>query len=522
MKRRLFKIVVLVLLSACRPNASRDPLRLVYCIRAEPANLNPITYTDSASFTVISLIYDSLLERDGDTLEWKPLLADRWEVSDDHLTYTFHLRSDAYWHDGVQITADDVVFTFNTIMNPAVDAASKRAYYKDVASVEKVDDSTIRFTYKYPYYQALSVLASIRPIPKHIFEGAKDFGSAASARSGIIGSGPFVFVKWETGEQILLKRNENYFNGRVGLKEISFRIVPDGRTAMRLLKKGEIDLMELSPTEWMRQTNSARFLSHFDKYKYYMPAIIYIGWNNKNRLFADARVRRALTMLIDREKIKERLYFGLAESVISDVYKYLPEYNTSIKPYPYDPNGAALLLGEAGWRDTDGDGLLDKDGVPFRFTLMVPTSKTADNISNILREDFKKVGIEMDVVRFEWAVYLKNLSDSAFDAVFGGWTLSLDPDPYQIWHSSQAKGGSNYIQFSNPAADEIITRIRTEFDKEKRRELLWRFQEIIHEEEPYTFLYMPATLVAIDKRFTNVHISKLGIDIRRLEVANEK
>lgn len=519
MKKNHLTLILLFLLlsSACDFRVERDYSRLVYRLGVEPVVLNPVICTDAASYTVISFLFDPLIEMDNETFEWKPMLAKRWEVSTDHLQYTFYLRDDVYWHDGVKFTADDVIYTFNAIMDPKVDAAPKRVYYRDVLKVEKLGDYTVRFTYKYPYYRALTMLGGLQPIPRHIFENAGDFNKAASDRRNAVGNGPFKFVEWKTGQLIVLDRNEGYWGAAANLTGITFRVITDDNVALQVLKKGEIDVMGLRTIQWVKQTESENFKRRFDKYKYFPPGITYIGWNRERPFFNDPRVRRALAMLFDREKVRESLYYGLAEVITSDIYKFIPEYNTDIRPYPFDPAAAARLLDEAGWK-IGRDGIREKDGVPFKFTIMIVPGRSAENLANILRENLKKAGVEMDVARFEWSVFLKNLHDSAFDAVMSGWTGQLEPDPYQLWHSSQAGVGSNYIHFKNDEVDAIIENVRSEFDREKRKRLLWRFQEILHDDQPYMFLFMPASLVAIDKRFTNVKIYKLGIDIREWDV----
>jgi peptide/nickel transport system substrate-binding protein len=219
-----------------------------------------------------------------------------------------------------------------------------------------------------------------------------------------------------------------------------------------------------------------------------------------------------MTMLVNREAILEEILFGFGTVVTGNFYVKSPDYNKEIVPYPYDPEKALELLKSAGWKDTDEDGILDKDGVLFSFEFLVSSgSKLGETLATILQENLKKVGISMSIRKLEWAVFVQRISDHQFDACTLAWSLSWESDPYQIWHSSQAEKGSNFVGFENKEADEIIEKARQEFNVEKRRELFQRFHEILHEEQPYTFLFTTEALVALSQRFRGVQVYPLGL-----------
>lgn len=508
----LCALLALTVITGCDFRVVRDWRQLVYHINTEPPTLNPILHTDAAASTVDSFLFDNLIERDNTTLEYKPMLAKRWEVSADHCQYTFYLRDDIYWHDGVKMTVDDIIYSFEQIMNSKVDAAALRVYYSDVVKVEKLDDYTVRFTYAFPYYRALTMLGGISIVPRHILDDGADFNKSSFGRNPV-GNGPFKFKEWKTGRRIVLEKNENYWGRVPELSGISFQIITDMGVALQVLKKGQIDVASLSPIQWVKQTGSKNFNDRFNKYKYHVSGYSYVAWNQERPFFKDKRVRRALTMMLDRAKIAEKLHYDLVEVVTGDSYKFGPDYSQEIKPVEYDPEVAVKLLEEAGWVDLDGDGIREKDGVPFKFTFMI-TGSGPSRLANILRENLKKIGVDMEISNFEWTVFSKNLHDMAYDATMLGWSQPLEYDPYQVWHSSQIGKGSNYIGFKNKEADRIIVDARREFDSDKRHRMYKRFHEILYEEQPYIFLFMPVSLVAIQKRFTNVKIYKLGIDIR--------
>jgi peptide/nickel transport system substrate-binding protein len=220
-----------------------------------------------------------------------------------------------------------------------------------------------------------------------------------------------------------------------------------------------------------------------------------------------------MTMLLNRESFVQNIWYGLGTVVTGNFFIDSPDYDKSIEPWPYDPETAAELLAEAGWIDRNGDGLLDKDGVPFKFEFTYPSgSSTGEQLSTLLKESLAGAGIEMSIRQLEWALFTKLLDDRAYDAVTLGWSLPVLADPYQVWHSSQVESGSNYIGFVNAEADRIIENGRTEFDRDKRAAMYRRLHRILHEEQPYTFLFNRNSLVALDRRFSNVTVYPLGPD----------
>jgi peptide/nickel transport system substrate-binding protein len=484
---------------------------LIYHLGAEPGTLNPIVATDAYEGVINSgNIYETLIERDNETLELKPLLAESWEISEDKLTYTFKIEEGVKWHDGAPFTSADVVFSYDTIMNPKVDAPQLRSYYQEIRDVEAIDDLTVKFTYARPYFLALEFCGGMPIVPKHVFENG-DFNTNPAGRSPV-GTGPFKFVKWTTGREVVLEKNPDYWGKEPHLNRIVFRIITDSSVALQVLKRQELDVASLTPIQWQMQTNSPDFEKHFDKFSYFTPNYSYIGWNSRRPYFADKRVRTALTHLVNRELILDKVMYGLGAIVTNPFYINSPEYDKSIEPIPYDPAAARKLLEEAGWVDHDGDGIRDKDGVKFAFEFLIPGgSDTGEKIATILKEELDAVGIQMTIRKTEWAVFTTRLNDRKFDAVTLAWSMGIESDPYQIWSSTQAESGSNFIGFKNAETDRLIEEARQEFDRDKRIQLYRQFSEIINEEQPYTFLFCRKATVAVNKRFANVIVYPLGI-----------
>lgn len=519
MNRTLALLLMMVFtLSACMFKPAKDPHALIYRIGGEPDTLNPLTGTDSFESFINSFLYDSLIERDPDTFEFKPKMAYRWEVSSNGLKYTFYLRKDISWHDGKPLSADDVIYTFKTLMNPKIQASHLRNYYKDVSQVEKVDKHTVRFHYKVPYFKALDMLGGMPILPKHVWATAKlkDFAAHRASRHPI-GNGPYIFESWKSGRYLSLKMNPNYWDksNPVHIKKILLKIVPDQTIALQMLKKGDLDASGVSAIQWMRSIDKKSFKRKFQTLQYNKPGYRYIGYNAQRPLFQDAQVRWALGHLVNQRDLLAKLEFGLGLITTGPFWPDGLGYRHDLPAIGYNPNRAATLLKEAGWKDSDGDGLLDKAGLKFEFDFMIPAQSDFNaNLASIFKRDLARVGIKMNIVQIEWSVFLGRLHKRDFDVTALGWSGTFDPDPYQIWHSSQSEEGSNFVSFKNSEVDALIERVRQSFNQKERDRLLKRVHTLIYNEQPYTFLFSPASLSVVSKRVGNVKIHKSGLDIK--------
>lgn len=517
---KLAVVCAVCLCASCGVLPQRAADTLYMHLTAEPDTLNPITATDAYSSSILGHIYETLLERDRDTLGFKPCLAESYEISVDKTRYIFHLKRDVLWNDGAEFTADDVVYSYKVIKDPLVACAQLKVYYIDIKDCRKIDKYTVEFTYSRPYFLALEFCGGMPIIPKHIFDDGTDFNSHKNSRFPI-GTGPYKFVRWKTGASIELAANDKYRDAQPQIKTVVYKVIPEGNVALQMLKKGDLDIMSVRTIQWERQTTSDKFTSSFYKLNYYQPNYSYIGWNARRPFFADKYVRRAMTMLVNREAILQKLQFGHGKIVSGTFYISSPAYDANIKPWPYDPSAAVQLLKSAGWEDTNGDGVLDKDGVDFSFTMTVPSgAKFSERLAVMIKEDFKKVGIEVSVNRYEWAVFVNKVQAHDFDAVTMGWSLGYSSDPYQLWHSSQREAGSNYCGFANAEADNIIVAARMEFNEDKRNAMYRRFHGILHEEQPYTFLFCNPELVVVSKRFENVIVHTAGLHLEEWTLAD--
>jgi len=514
---------------------------------SDAEKLNPIVTNDATATGIFIYIFENLLEIDRVTYELRPLIAKSMPViSDDHLTYTFELKENVTFSDGKPLTGEDIIFTVKAIKNPFTDAQALRNYFADVNSVELVDGNKFKVQFKMskPYFRAIYSIGDMEIIPKHVLDKGNmtdkfswsdledaqktfdpkkypemqkyaDFlNSEEASRSPkyVIGSGPYVLDKWTTGQSLTLKKNDNYWNKNEipnYPNKIVFKTITDQNAAVVAAKNKEIDHMEVyQPTDFVENVkNPEQF--NLRKALVIEPSYNYISWNNNHPIFSDKKVRMALSYAIDRKSIIDKIVYGMGTPIQSHIFLKSKFLNTNLPPIEFNLEKAKQLLAEAGWKDTDGNGILDKviDGkkTDFKFTFTNNTNPKRKKVILILIEQLKQIGIEANMQEYEWSVFLDKVKKHNFDASFSGWQLTVTPDdPYQIFHSSQATGeGSNHFSYNNPESDKLLEANRTEFDDTKRKEILNKWQQIIYDDQPVTFLWSEPVRYLYSDRFKN-------------------
>ncbi len=482
----------------------------------DASNLIPMLASDSASHDIAGLCYKGLVKYDKD-LNLVGDLAESWDISDNKLTITFHLRNGVTWQDGVEFTADDVMFGYQAIIDPNT-PTPYAGDFMEVDKAEVLDRLTFRVTYKKPFAPGLGSWNNLVVLPKHILEG-QDITKSPLTREPM-GNGPYRLKEWKTGEKIVLVSYHGYFEGRPYLDGVFYRIIPDLATMFLELKAGNIDLMGLTPIQYLRQTNTKKFTKNFRTYKYLAFAYTYLGYNLLNPKFHDQRVRQALSYAIDKEEILEGVLLGLGEIATGPYKPGTWQYNPDVMRYPYDPEKALSLLKESGWVDRDGDGLLDKGGEPFEFTVITNQGNTQRaRTAEIIQRRLSEIGITMKIRTLEWATFINEYIDKKkFEATILGWTIGQDPDQYDIWYSAKTNFKElNFISYNNDEVDRLLLEGRHTFDLEKRKNAYYRFQEILAEEQPYTFLYVPYALPVIQRRFHGIEPAPAGISYNFIE-----
>jgi peptide/nickel transport system substrate-binding protein len=506
------------------PEAARGtPKRggqVVVQMNVEPPSLNSIVDSDFWGGEIAEEIYDTLVDLDPyDDPDYRivPELAERWEISDDKLVYTFHLRHGVVWHDGEPFTARDVVATYAKVMHDQVKAAHLRAYMTTLARYEALDDYTVRFTWTKPYFFAMDVpFASIPIQPAHVLEKLSPTQYNEAATNPLnrhpIGTSAFAFVQWETNQKVVLERNERFWGKPPHLDRLVFRIVKEDRVALELAQRGEIDVVDkVPPEQWVRMPKQRPELrDRFYRSRFFEANYQWIGWNEQRPMFQDRRVRRALALLVDRPGFIQHVLHGLYLATTCHFYWKSRDCDPSLSPLPYDPREAVRLLEEVGWRDTDGDGIRDRNGIPFRFTFMVPaTADVTVQLATMMKEQYHRAGIDLSVQLVEWSSFTRRLREREFDVCSLLWMGGPRGDPIQIWHSRSANGGSNYIGFSNARADALMDRATVVFDDAERSRMYREFGKILYDEQPYAWLFTRPRLSLLSRRIHGIRESLL-------------
>ncbi len=437
----------------------------------------------------------------------------------------FHLRKGVQFHDGHVFDAGDVKYTYEAIMN-SKNLSPRTSDFEPIKFVEVNDPYTIRVVYKRLFSPAIYAW-TMGILPEHLLneaamaeevktrklseEALKAFGMRDSQYNRHpIGSGRFRFVQWRGDEYIHLTRFEEYWEGPSEYLDYYMRIIPDLLTQEMEFLAGAVDYYATQPHQVARYKNDPQYQS-FSSLGF---GYTYIGYNNRKKLFAEPEVRRALGMAINVEDFLKYLLYGEGERITGPYPKNTEWYDPTVAPLPYDPEGAQQILEDFGWRK-NAQGWMEKDGKIFEFNLITNSGNPIrKNVMTIAQNAWKKIGVKCNTQFFEWAVFLKDFVNTGeFDAVVLGWSMGIDPDLYQIWHSSQSGPQQlNFVGYKNPRADDLIVRIRQEYDRERQRDFTHQLHQLIHEDQPYTFLYAPLSTRVLDKKIVLVDRMKDGTE----------
>jgi len=523
----------------------------------DPDKIHPVLYTSASSNYINTRVFQSLLETNQTTYELDPCLAvARPDITlidegpyKGGMSLEFEIRPEAVWDNGTPITAADYIFTIKSLKNPKSDAAHIRPYFDFIKDVVADKENPKKFTvYSGDRYILSEETAGYWVLPEYIYDPNKimrkfsfaelndpkkkdalrnnadiiafatEYNKEKYAREKgfVVGSGGYEFVEWKTGQFITLKKKENWW--AAGLKGaayqnqpdiVKYKIIPDWTTAITTMKDEEIDLARAIRAKDFVDLKDSEFANLFSMHTPDYMAYDYIGMNMKSPIFSDKKVRKAMNYMVDKDLIRDVIMYGYGLPTIGPFHPTKPFYNKSIPNYKFDLDKAKALLDEAGWKDTDQDGIRDKvingKKTPFKVTVKYNQGNSRrENTALMLSENGKKIGLDIKVEVREWTVFIEETKSHNFDMYVSGWVSGNGlGDPKQIWHSESYNGGSNYVGFGTPESDALIEKIRYNLDEPSRTKQYMRFQEIIHEESPYVFLNAQKNKLAFHKRFDN-------------------
>jgi peptide/nickel transport system substrate-binding protein len=472
---------------------------------------NPYLADDLLTINLLGLIYPSLAIEQTDYRlhppSFEPSLARSWSWSDDHLGLTVELDPAASWSDGVPITARDVVFTWQVQMSPEVGWVG--AYVKDaIDAVEAVDDDTVKVTFNRRYPYQFMDLNDGPIIPAHVWKSL-DFEDwhAADWESLALAGGPFTLKRHTPRQEIVLERNPGYFRpGRPFLDRLVFRISGSDRALVSQLLAGELDFVRSIPP-----ADAPRILQHDE-----LQLVIYedrsythICWNTARDHLTDPRVRRALTMAVNRDTVIDVVYAGYVRPGMGPVLSSFWAFNRELESIPFDPAAARVLLGEAGWRDSDGDGVVDREGAQLTIELLAPSeNELRQDIAILVQEDLRTIGVEVEPRFVEWGALSAAMRSGDFDAIVNMWVEPTQIDLAEIWHSPPADQPTfNFGRYANPEVDRLLEEVSEIATFEEQKPLLDRIQELIVADQPYTFLVENVRLTAHNSRIRGARIN---------------
>lgn len=479
---------------------------------SDVTTLNPVRHTTESEKLVLGMLFDPLVTYDRE-LNIVPKLALSWEVSPDGRLFTFKLDPAATWSDGQPVRSSDVVFTLRKIIDPQSGSVQLGPLFEglDLANTKAIDPTTVQVAFTEARAGILGVF-NIPIVPEHVY-GKGDFTKDFDTR--VVGNGPYRFASREPGKQIIVERRQDYgADFKPYIDKIVFRVVEDDSVAWNALKLGEIDESRINSDTWKLEKDTPQVQKAIDIHRFYSLSYNFIPWNTKDPLLRDKRVRRALSMALDRRAIITNLYFGTARIMTGPFTPDQFAYDPSVPPVEFDIEGSRRLLNEAGWSDSNGDGVLDRNGKPLEIELLLSAgNKAGADLAPIYQDALKKVGVTLKVAKTDAPTFFQRILEGKYQGAYLGWNVEPDPDIYSLFHSTQTPpNGQNVVFYSNPEVDRLLEATRKELDPQKRLEIFHELHRILADEQPYTWTVQVSVKWGVNRRVKNVNESKgLGL-----------
>ena len=488
-------------------------------ISEAPTTLNPLSSTDYYASQVQGMVLESLLTRNIETREWEPALAKEWKIAKDGLSFEFTLRDGVKWQDGKPLTAEDVKFSFDALVDPTnkYKTATKKPYYENIKSVEILAPNKLKFTVGKLYFDNFSVAATMPVVPMHLYKDPSKEQEKVLNKT-LIGTGPYILESFDRAKNIILKINPKWWGkadptkkGIYNFETMTMRFVKENAVSIPMIEKGDLDFIDLGAEEYMQKTSGPRWGKEVFKVKTQNKkarGYAFIGFNLTSPLFSSVKTRTAMVHLFDRRTMIKKFLFDLSLPATGPIYQQSEYADPSVKPIEYDPKLALKLLREDGWKLAPGDTFLSKmvngKKLSLSFTIIEPSAEFVKYLT-IFKENAKQAGVDVNVKVVEWNAFIKLLDERKFEAVRLSWSGGdLEWDPKQIWHSdSIAGGGSNFISYKNPNVDKLIDEARVIMDEKIRIQKLRQVYKMIATDVPYIFLFNA-------KYFYYAHSKRMG------------
>jgi peptide/nickel transport system substrate-binding protein len=491
---------------------------IVVAMGQEPESLVPYGERTAAASEVEGFLFRMLAITNPDFGSFSPDVARAWEWSPDRKALTMSLRNDVYWSDGVQLTADDVAFSFEVARDSVVGWRS-RHWKREIEACEVVDPFKVRFRFGSTFLEQFRYAKEGWIVPKHLLARLpRDQWRTSAFAHAPVGCGAFKLESWEPGQRIVLVRNERFFGApKPWLDRIVLEFVPEPSTAVGRLRAGSVDVVA-SPDLPLRDAAALRdefAAGKSDVRVLSVPGRSYdfIGYNANDPLFGDRRVREALTLAIDRREIVRALCHGFAEVLDGPIVPILWAHNPRLPAVPYDPEAAKRLLAEVGWRDTDADGVLDKNGVRFEFSLITNSNNPLRTQAIVpVQENWRRIGVKANLEAMEMQAALQRRTDRKYQAYYGGWEsgLAVTATLEGLWSCTSRKGRSNFTDYCNPRVDSLNALAAVQTDPESAKPMLFEAQSILAADHPYTWMYCEQTVIGIGPRVQGVVVDGRG------------
>jgi peptide/nickel transport system substrate-binding protein len=489
-------------------NTPQDGGTVVRRLDVDISSLNPVMAQSDLDRRVDFYLFTPMVHLDID-LEPIPGLAQKWEISADGKQYTFHLHPAATFSDGSPVRASDVLFTLKKIVDPTTEAPQIAGGFEnlDLKNTRVVDDHTIVVAFREALSPQLKRFNDLLVLPEHVYSQG-DFKSGFISRA--VGSGPYRLVRRVPGQEVLLERRPEYWGPHPYLQRVLFKVIADDATAWAAMKRGEIDETIIPGDTWFAESRRPELQRFIDFRRFYTLNYNYIPWNTRDPLLSDKRLRRALAMCIDLKSIIENLYHGTARAMNGPFTPDQWAYNPEVPVIQYNPQEALRILHSLGWLDTNKDGLLDKGGKPLKLEMLVFSGSLASTqFAPLFQAELKKIGVQLDIVPLESGAFISRMLAGNYQCGFLNWKLDPDPDPFNLFHSSQfPPRGQNFVFYSNPEADRMMDDARRELDQGKRKAIYRQLHALLADDQPYTWTVQVSSKWAVNRRVHDAKESK--------------